>query len=538
METSNTPNVVNVIIEFILKIWPILLGGGGLVGVFSAFSRWRSNNRQFDIKMDRIKVQNRQLSNTLISYVPRKTLDRAIEVFLNSSYIVCAILGPAGSGKTRFAQNITRRNTIFSKYHYIYINEKSGTFFSSDDFKNNYNINGSRKYVFIFDYVFENITAINNLLDKAIQSGRHKFIFVERDYGWTSHRLLDRPEYKIIMEEHNMNKKMLSEVFCNQVRLLNKKCTQNALKEKSNQYAEAIITKIDPVYSRPIFAQLIAEIFVKNPSFELSNIDNVSKIVEKYWHYKFDEKKISLIIHTYIPNVDSRFIENLEILLRIILLTASITKERILVIKRDNVLFQIENSKSVDNVKFNQIITESCEKSFIEKLNLLDEKTVRQLFGIILKDYLKQNTRNSIGIIEVIAELDLISEWVLSDSLKRNELWINIITSFFNNSYRDNYVAFIKRGTIDFIDLVQLFVCDNGINDFIELLTQRIDEAYLSNTQFAYEIIRNIVDNARKLFVKDNYNSIIYKALINVRKCYLETHNKELTEQLYEIMEV
>lgn len=531
METNDN-SVLNTMIDTLSKMGPLLLGGGGLFG----FIRWRKENRNFDIKMNEIKKQNRQLRNSLISYVPRKSLDNAMEEFLKSNYIVCAILGPAGSGKTRFAQNITKRNSFFSKYHYIYINEKSGTFFSSEDFKKNYIVNGNRKYVFIFDYVFENVIAINNLLEK-VQGGKHKFIFLERDYGWTAQRLLDRPEYEIVMEQHNMDQEKLSEVFCNQVRILNKKLVRGALKETANQYAEAIIHRIDPIYSRPIFAQLIAEIFVRDTNFNLNNIDNVSEIVEQYWHYKFDEKKIFSIIRNNLENVDSYFIERLEILLRLILLTASITKERILITKKDTIFFKIDNSKTVDNNKFNEIIVESCEEIFIDKLNLLGEKAVRQLFGTILKDYMKLGNRGSISTFEVVAELDLITEWVLCDSLKSDSMWIKQITSFLSISYKENYNAFITRGTIDFIDLVQLFATETGQNEFVGLLTQRINEAYLSNQQFEKIIIRDIVAKAKELFDEENYKIIIFSALTEIKKCYINSGNRELTEHLCEIME-
>lgn len=122
---SKNENSIWEIINSISQLWPFLIGGGGLIG----FIKWRKDRYKFDVRMNELINQNKQLTNSLISYVPRGSLETALQEFLDSNYIVCAILGPAGSGKTRFALNITKRNSRFSKFHYIYIDKKSGTFF-------------------------------------------------------------------------------------------------------------------------------------------------------------------------------------------------------------------------------------------------------------------------------------------------------------------------------------------------------------------------------------------------------------------------
>lgn len=521
-------------INFFLKLLPLLLGGGGFVGICAGFARWRKDRRKFDIKMDELINQNKQLSSSVIPYVHRGTLDIALKNFLNSNYIVCAILGPAGSGKTRFAQNITKRNSHFSKFHYIYIDNKSGAFFASEDFKNNYIINGNRRYVFIFDYIFENVKAINNLLDKALQIGKHKFIFIERDYGWSERRLLDRPEYQIIMEDHKMTEEMLTAVFCNQVNLLKGNHRESNIKSIASGYTHSIVDKIDPVYSRPIFALLVASIFVRNDKFDLSNIDNISEVVEQYWYYKFDKEKISSVVNNHLENIDSYFVENLETLLRMILLTASISKEKIIVSKKDAVLFQICDETVDEGDLFFDLIRDSCEESFIQKLNLLEAKELQQLFGIVLKDYIGPNSRTPKNTFEIYAELDLISEWVLSDSLKKESSWVKKIISFLSVIYRENYIAFLKRSSMDFPDVIQLF--DSTEKEFSDLFLQRINEAYLPSHPFGYIAIGALVSEAKKIYDEEKYNKIVIKMLKELKECYKKTKNKELTEQLYKLI--
>lgn len=535
---ENEMTLLDSIVNNFSSVWPYLLGSGGLIGgivaLYNLFTRIRNDKRKFDIKMNELIAQNKQLIGSLIPYVPRASLEIALQEFLYSNFIVCAILGPAGSGKTRFAQNITKRNSWFSKFHYIYINEKSGAFFSSEDFKNNFIINGKRRYVFIFDYIFENVMAINNLLDKALQSGKHKFIFVERDYGWSEKRLLDRPQVQITMEEHKMNEELLSNVFCNQVNLLSKKYRNIKLNNIAARYTKIIVDKIDPMYSRPIFAQLVASIYVINDKYDLSNIDNISEVVKQYWYYKFNKDKIHSLVHNHLGNIDCFFVENIEILLRIILLTASITKEKIIVSKKENVVFQISNKSANENNMFYNLIKDIFDDNFIRKINLLESKELQQLFGTTLKDYMKPNSRSPLNTFEISAELDLVSEWVLSDTIKQKNAWIDKLIGFFNIINKENYIAFLKRSSIDFPDVIQLFASEEM--EFISLLLQRIDEAYLPSHQFGYVAIGVLTSGAKKIYNEEKYNRIVVKVLEEMKKCYLKTGNKELTDQLFELV--
>lgn len=331
-----------------------------------------------------------------------------------------------------------------------------------------------------------------------------------------------------------MNDEMLSAVFCNQVNLLNKKYRRRNVYGIALKYTKIIVEKIDPIYSRPIFAQLVASIFVHNENFDLSKIDNISEIVEQYWYYKFDKDKISSVVHNHLKDVDSYFVENLEILLRIFLLTASIAKEKIVVSKKDEVIFQIGDKRTDVGNLFYDLIIESFDKTFIEKLNFLEADELQQLFGIILKDYMKPNSRNPMNTFEIFAELDLISEWVLSDSLKKENAWVKKIVSFLSIVYRENYLAFLRRSSIDFPDVIELFGSEEI--EFLNLLLQRINEAYLPNYSFGYIAIGVLTSGAKKIYSEETYNNIVIKALEEIKKCYIKTKNKELTEQLYELI--
>ena len=147
---------------------------------------------------------------------------------------------------------------------------------------------------------------------------------------------------------------------------------------------------------------------------------------------------------------------------------------------------------------------------------------------------MKPNSRNPKNTFEIFAELDLISEWVLSDSLKKENNWVKKIVSFLSVTYRENYIAFLRRSSIDFPDVIELFGSEEM--EFINLLLQRINEAYLPNHSFGYIAIGVLTSGAKKIYSEEIYNNIVIKALEEIKKCYIKTQNKELTEQLYELV--
>lgn len=108
------------------------------------------------------------------------------------------------------------------------------------------------------------------------------------------------------------------------------------------------------------------------------------------------------------------------------------------------------------------------------------------------------------------------------------------MVSFLSAAYRENYIAFLRRSSIDFPNVIELFGSDEI--EFLNLLLQRINEAYLPNYSFGYIAIEVLVNRAKKMYNEKIYNNIIIKALKELKKCYINTKNKELTEQLYELI--
>lgn len=524
--------------QILLALLPALFGGGIILAIFKYFTTWRKNHRIFDLKMDEFIKSNRQLNKNIISYVNRVPLNNRINDFLKNNYITCVILGPAGSGKTRFAQHIIRRNRLFSKFRFVYINDKNGKFFMSDDFKNNYDIHGKRRYVFIFDYYYENIFAINNLADKATRNGRHKFIFVERDYGWESMRILDRPEYTILMTEYSMDTDMLAEVFCNQVILLNGKRKKALLKQRALNYGKVIIEKIDPNFRRPIFSQLIAQIYLQNKDFSLNNIEDSAQLISSYWYNKFDSLKINSIC----PNIDNNVFNNqLDILSRIIVIAASITKQTVRIRQSGPLTFQLQGANLIE---LDPIIRSTLTNDFIDTLNNASIRSLVQLFGVVLKNLVKYD--KSADFFDVSPELDLIVDWIMYDSLKSTNIrdqdahWLIGLTGSLSNAYLENYISFVRRGcrNFDLIVLLEKPYCGGNYETVAEIICSYIDEAFLADSYEKYIVfMQNLISAIKANHDNSEFYRISTKYLLKIKECYSNNKKQDLVERLQSLIE-
>lgn len=137
-----------------------LLGGGILWKLLPKLYNLYRKRYSFSIEMAMINKKNKLLAKQEGIYVARPELEAA----LNIKYETCVIVGPAGSGKTRFALNLIKKNRLFSKYYYVYIHKNNASYFDSEEFKNLRWINNRRNYIFIIDYVYENVELIYKLL--------------------------------------------------------------------------------------------------------------------------------------------------------------------------------------------------------------------------------------------------------------------------------------------------------------------------------------------------------------------------------------
>ena len=102
-----------------------LLGGGILWKLLPKLYNLYRKRYSFSIEMAMINKKNKLLAKQEGIYVARPELEAA----LNIKYETCVIVGPAGSGKTRFALNLIKKNRLFSKYYYVYIHKNNASYF-------------------------------------------------------------------------------------------------------------------------------------------------------------------------------------------------------------------------------------------------------------------------------------------------------------------------------------------------------------------------------------------------------------------------
>ena len=462
---------VQAIIQFFVENEPalkyaisVLIGGGIIWKVLPWGYSIYTQVHSFDMAMNVLNKQNKILAKRLGTYVNRPTLDAALDKIRDERYRVCAINGPAGSGKTRFALNIIRRNKLLSKYYYVYINKSNADYFDSDEFKNLNAIQGSRNYVFIFDYVYENINRINSLINLTDQTQRHKFILIERDYNG----LRFPRDYDISMTDHKMDPNALCKVFLNVLpaKLRESKKTQ----AEAKRIIDLIYSQLDQADVRPVFADLSAKIYLDNPNYGnklLESVSNYSDLIKLYWNYKFSQKRIEDKCLNYNILIDEAFMANIDILMRSLLLVTAVTKKDIIVEFEDShIKFTLDGV--LDGVKdITKLISTCGEKNFIESIERLPIEGVREIFGVILKDSITINKSRRDNKFNITSQLDIVSEWLMSDSLVNGaEHWINYLRLFLRKNFNSDLCRFMARGALDFPELIQYF--ETSLSDKVD----------------------------------------------------------------------
>ena len=405
--------------------------------------------------MAMINKKNKLLAKKEGIYVARPELEAA----LNTKYETCVIVGPAGSGKTRFALNLIKNNRLFSKYYYVYIHKNNTQYFDSEEFKNLRWINSRRNYIFIIDYVYENVELIYKLIDWSKQTKRNKFILLERDYSG-----FDFPEaHEISMQDYRMDTDSLCQILLNELPRRQRKSKE--IKEKAKKIIDLIYNQFDQDDIRPIFAKLTSRIFIDNPDYDeklLGEIKDYSDLIELYWNHKFYKQNVEDKCKNSDLHVDEEFMSNLNIVIRSLSLVAGVTK--------NDVVLECRNSRLTCFLGGERDITSLldayCEEDFLEKFGQLSIENIREILGIVLKDSIRWDKKARKNKFRITANLDIISEWAMKDSLLlyKNEHWINDLQLFLRKNYPKELCKFMARAALDFSELTQYFEQATGRN--------------------------------------------------------------------------
>ncbi len=527
------------VIESVVKLIISLVGTGAIGKVFwRKYTQYRKKH-SFDRAMDVINKQNKILAKRLGAYVNRPTLNVALERIQDQKCRVCAVKGSAGSGKTRFALNMIKRNKPFSKYCYVYINKNNASYFDSDEFRTLRTIPGNRNYIFIFDYVYENIERIKFLINVAEQTHRHKFILIERDY--TGMELPNN--YEISMTEHKMDMNLLCKVFLNALptRMRRAKKVQSDAKN----LIELIYSKIDQENVRPVFAELSADIYRQDSAFSekiKKNVSSYSDLIKLYWNKKFTQINIEGKCSNYAVSIGEAFMTNIDLLMRCLLLIAAVTKKDIIVeFENTHLKFTLEGDRDIT-----ELINTYCEKSFIKSIESLPLEGVREIFGVILKDSIIVNKVRRENKFKIVSQLDIISEWLMSDSLAdKSNHWIGHLRLFLRNNFNSDMCRFMARGALDFPELIQYFesslsyeVDSNEFLAYIHYSLQRIYEMNEASHIDISLITLNKFIQDTQVSSRETFRIIQNHSWIILKEIYCKNLDKtDVTKKIIQILE-
>ena len=517
----------------IILLLVFLLGNGAGGLVFKYVLEWRRRAYAFDIAMNELMRQNKIRRKEEIIYVPRNSLEKDFKKFLQSDTRICEIQGAAGSGKTRFVLNITRYKKGVHRYYPVYIDKNNGKFFTSSQFVEAKDIKGKRNYVFIFDYVYENKEAIRYLLNLTSSSHKYKYVFVERNYDdFQLERFFDERDCILSMEDYKMDKEMLKNVFINS--LPYKERRTRKVQTDASEIINSIIEKIDPEFRRPIFAKLSAEIYKSHSVENFDEIGSSSEIISLYWKNKFNTSKVEKICLQCDIKVNEDFMRQLEILMRVLLLMAAVTKNRITVFKKENLTI-IMNERNIYTT-----VRDFCDSAFLNSLNRMTIDDLKQLFGVALKENIKADNTIRKDQFQIISELDIVSEWIFTDASMKREPWLVSLILFFRRDFKNDFVNFLIRGSLDFPELVEYLQHnaseDMNENEYCLVLTGRINRAY-GEENFKMEKVHEkyvlqMLGFAQKTFLSKEFFLVQQIALKKIKECHMHYKKETVTENL------
>ena len=521
----------------LLRVWIfpflVLMFGNG---AFVFFIKWLLTRREqrcgFDTIMNEIHIYNRSQLKKVNSYVSRTTLEEQFQNFLKGEKRICKISGSAGSGKTRFALNIVRKNKIFTKFYPVYINKTNAERILKPQLKNQNIINSKRRYVFIFDYVYENTQVIKELLELC-ENKNYKYVFIERQYDYWNFD--EGCDFIISMETYKMDDKMLTDVFANSLGYRKRKIKK--IYTDINEMVRSVISKVDPELKRPIFAEIAADIYKSDPSSkeDFEELKDYGEIISLYWKSKFNKERIKAMCKTYRIQCDDNFIIQLDQLSRVLLLIATITKNCLIISKIEDKISITINQKEIYND-----VRQLCSRKFIDEIEKLDLNSLKRLIGVGLKEHVRVDDKRMSAYFEVVSEVDIISEWVFCDWSEQHGYELEKFINFCRLNFKDDFLTFLRRGALDFHDLTEFFIYDlddpekNEYRDYLIMIIGTAYNAENSAKEDKYKKFTiELLNRADEKFDKKERDAIKKSALKEIRADYMNDKSKKtLTQEL------
>lgn len=429
----------------------------------------------------------------------RENLKKEIAKYIegNGDWIsICWLIGPAGAGKTHIGWDIACNNNRGKETKIpcekIYYFDRETLLELKDILKNSKDcICVSKSTLFIIDYVYEHSSTIKNF-EKTLENSRFSecrvaILYIERDskLGKDGYFSSGKKFYvNTDITSPNNNIFMLSDQELEKImaQKLGSAYEQPEIKNKCRQCVTEILPKVDPIHKRPIFVTFLAELLRDEDSmFFLDNIESIDSLMERYW----GKRREKFFRHIDMSEEEKeRITKAAEDFPKIILICATALGRAISIRKLYNngedATYDIlikkseksEKSDEVDEKKYGSII-----KLLKEAMNGMPEEFVQTHLITYLEEFCTTHSKvkEQNTIIDIEADRDLLTEWLLHKEYKKYQEWgnkplLNLINEL-KNCKCTGLTPLIYRGVSDFEELVYLvpYLLDDNIGNQSDL---------------------------------------------------------------------
>lgn len=419
----------------------------------------------------------------------KKEIAKYIE--LNEEWIsICWLIGPAGAGKTHIgwdiACNNNRKKEAQIPCEKIYYFDRETLLELKNILENSKDcISVSKSTLFIIDYVYEHSTTIEKfketLENSRLSECRVAILYIERDskLGRDGYFPSGKKFYiNTDITSPNNNIFILSDQELEKImaQKLGSAYEQPEMKNKCRQCVTEILPKVDPIHKRPIFVTFLAELLRDEGSmFSPDSIESIDSLMERYW----GKRREKFFRHKDMSEAEKEeMTKTAEDFPKMILICATALGSAISIRKLynngENATYDIliKKSNEADEKKYGSVI-----KLLKEAMNGMPEQFVQTHLITYLEEFCTTHSKvkEQNTIIDIEADRDLLTEWLLYKEYKKyqewgNKLLLNLIHEL-KNCKCTGLTPLIYRGVSDFEELVYLvpYLLDDNIDNQLDV---------------------------------------------------------------------
>ena len=400
----------------------------------------------------------------------------------NSIYQKACLVGNAGSGKTRIAQELVKDGLDNGIIIYVGYSDIDILY---EKIKHHNGIILYSNCIFIFDYIYEKLSKINAIIT-IIQDNcgcfKVGFMTIERDTSEDHLVLVGKRYTKFDLNRYNqLGVDDFSKIIENTFKFENEEDLPDNLRQKCNELANSIKLKLND--TRPILAVLIGKIY-KRDYYEnhcetnLTQYTTLQSLLEQYWEDKCTESRL---LHKFglESSEDVRELRaKCDKLVKILVFIKAVTG-----INKLEILFSKGKTfQKEDIICSDADICDFIWENAFNELNGLsiDKHIIKKCIYYFLKDNAISTSRSGF---EIIVQYDLLIEWIFYDQYIEKEdyeQWITrLLPILMKSSYKDGFLSKIYRADKDFPNITTIISAMDfaPYEDSVFVYTKRLIES-------------------------------------------------------------